>query len=331
MVVRSIRNQYLGINAHLHSLWQGQGGWSRFHSNHISDIMRLMRPPLMVMGYIADSEPSIQIRRVDDQGVDAEPESDISIYDLDSERAAAPRAPLATSGMAELTLPLREAVYGQPQSSKTYTAIKIYEVIESRIDPGKLVAWVELLSPSNKPGGRDARAYSDKRDKLLQAGIVVVELDYLHESSPTLYHVPDYRTRANRPGDPGAHAYRITIIEPRPDLENGSAHVKEFGVDVSIPVVSIPLNRDDVLEFDFGAPYRKTFEETLYGLERVDYAQLPLNLDRYLPDDQARIARRMLATCAAASRGDDLEVGPFAVDETITLEDALSQIENIRS
>jgi hypothetical protein len=95
--------------------------------------------------------------------------------------------------------------------------------------------------------------------------------------------------------------------------------------------VSIPLNRDDVLEFDFGAPYRKTFEETLYGLERVDYAQLPLNLDRYLPDDQARIARRMLATCAAASRGDDLEAGPFAVDETITLEDALSQIENIRS
>jgi hypothetical protein len=58
----------------------------------------------------------------------------------------------------------------------------------------------------------------------------------------------------------------------------------------------------------------------------VDYVQLPLNFDRYLPDDQARIARRMLATCAAASRGDDLEVGPFAVDETITLDEVQERL-----
>jgi len=29
--VRSIKNQYIGINAHLHSLWQSEGGWDEFH------------------------------------------------------------------------------------------------------------------------------------------------------------------------------------------------------------------------------------------------------------------------------------------------------------
>lgn len=33
--VRSIKNQYLGINAHLHSLWQAEGDWDEFHASHI--------------------------------------------------------------------------------------------------------------------------------------------------------------------------------------------------------------------------------------------------------------------------------------------------------
>lgn len=71
--VRSIRNQYLGINAHLHSFWQGVGGWSRFHTNHISDLLRMLRPLLLPLGYDADIEPSLQIRRVDDGGPDLRP------------------------------------------------------------------------------------------------------------------------------------------------------------------------------------------------------------------------------------------------------------------
>ena len=40
--VNSKRNQYRGINAHLHSFWQAKGGWDSFHSNHMTDLMREM-------------------------------------------------------------------------------------------------------------------------------------------------------------------------------------------------------------------------------------------------------------------------------------------------
>ena len=58
--VRSIKNQYLGVNAHLQSYWQSQGGWAEFHGNHIADLMRLLRAKLLPMGYTANYETSIQ-------------------------------------------------------------------------------------------------------------------------------------------------------------------------------------------------------------------------------------------------------------------------------
>jgi hypothetical protein len=68
------KNQYRGVNAHLYSLWQRLGGWSRFHTNHITDLMRVMRPLLLPVGYDAEVEPSQY------------PESDVTIYDLSPSR-----------------------------------------------------------------------------------------------------------------------------------------------------------------------------------------------------------------------------------------------------
>ena len=62
--VRFIKNQYHGVNAHLHSHWQNDGGWDGFHTNHIADLMRLMRIQLMPLGYVAEIEQSLQIRHV---------------------------------------------------------------------------------------------------------------------------------------------------------------------------------------------------------------------------------------------------------------------------
>lgn len=77
--IRSIRNQYRGINAHLHSYWQAMGGWSSFHGNHIADLLRALRAALRPMGYTADLESSLQVRRLD-QPID-EPESAVTIFD----------------------------------------------------------------------------------------------------------------------------------------------------------------------------------------------------------------------------------------------------------
>lgn len=160
--LHAIRNQYPGINAHLHSYWQGRCGWSRFHTNHIADLLRALRPALLPRGYDADIEPSLQIRRLDDAEPPRFPESDLTIDDRDHECAARPGGQSSAS-VAELVTPLAEGLFGAPLSANDYGALKIYETVPGRLDRGEPIARIELLSPSNKPGGRDAREYFDKR------------------------------------------------------------------------------------------------------------------------------------------------------------------------
>jgi hypothetical protein len=69
--------------------------------------------------------------------------------------------------------------------------------------------------------------------------------------------------------------------------------------------------------------YQRTPAELLYGLV-VDYGQLPLNLDRYRRDDQARILARMLAVLKAARDGVDLEKAAPLPVEPVELDDALA-------
>ena len=48
--ISPIKNQYLGINAHLHSWLQGEKIGNRFHSVHISDLMKVMQPAAGLVG-----------------------------------------------------------------------------------------------------------------------------------------------------------------------------------------------------------------------------------------------------------------------------------------
>lgn len=93
--IRAIKNQYLGINAHLHSYWQKEDGWNRFYGNHIADLMRLLSAELLPMGYVAELEPSIQVRYLDTP--DSEPESDVTIYDRDPVRPLEASTPISST------------------------------------------------------------------------------------------------------------------------------------------------------------------------------------------------------------------------------------------
>jgi hypothetical protein len=224
----------------------------------------------------------------------------------------------------QLVLPIPQLLGLNEPTEKQYDAIGIFRYdLPNRGTP---VAWIELLSPSNKPGGQDAERYHDKRLKPLQSGIVFVEVDYLYESLPTLENVPIYRTRGqSQPSQMGSHPYRIAVTDPRPVFIEGKGHITEFDVDDAIPTVEIPLNDCDIFRFDFGAAYAKTFEEALYG-DDLDYTQFPRNLDRYSPADQTRIAMRMLAVLEAAHDGADLETGPFSI-RTLSLEEAMAELQ----
>ncbi len=322
--IHTTKNQYRGINAHLHSFWQAAQKWNRFHHPHVDDLFRLMKALLLPIGYTVNIEESMQIRR--EEALPAlRPKPDITVRDASARHpaGAATRggeaAPLIEGGIALESL-LEPAL----EADSTYAALAVSTLAE---DPrlSETVAWVELLSPSNKGDTRDAYAYLAKRHIALEHGIVFVELDYLHETPPTFERLPDY-TR----GDPDAHPYRISVIDPRPDYQDGTAWLHTWDVDMPLPVVKIPLNGHDVLTFDFDAAYQRTFEGALYGFDReLNYAELPQHFARYSEADRSRIANRMLTVLRAAENGADLEAAPLPVT-TLPLDEALHALDALR-
>jgi hypothetical protein len=208
----------------------------------------------------------------------------------------------------------------EAETENPYGSIAIYRQGDNQREP---IVWVELLSPANKSNGFDREEYMSNRYLTLQEGIVLVELDFLHESHPLFASIPDYSSHADQ-----SHPYRIVLLDPRDDFQHDRSVCAEFDVDEPLPTIVIPLDGPDVLEFDFNAAYQRTYTGTLYGPEFVDYSQLPLNFDRYSPADQTRIACRMLSVLEAAHAGTDLETGPFLVKD-IPLDAALEQITSL--
>jgi hypothetical protein len=218
--VQSLKNQYRGVNAHLHSFWQAEGGWHNFHNRHIGDLAGMLRLQLLPMGYTAEMEAALQIRRLGD--TPQSPRSDILIADP----LGRPSPYSGTQPATELTV--LELVEADEDVEKPYRAIAIYERSRQNGEP---VVWIELLLPSNKGSGQDALTYRAKRRVLLEQGLVFVEIDYLHETPHT------FTPRA------GTYPYHITVLDPRPDLQHGPAHPAGFDVDEPIPQVTIPLGR----------------------------------------------------------------------------------------
>jgi hypothetical protein len=315
--IRALKNQYLGINAHLHSLLQNKGEWEQFHSLYIGDLAKIMQVRCQPIGYKAKLEKSLQIRRTDDSI--ASPKPDVSIYDLDPIRVQQPHIPLTSRGTQEAVLEIPKLLSLSEEEIATFKAVALYQ--KTTPQTNEPIVWIELLSPSNKPRGQHFQAYRDKRDTMLEQGLVFVEIDYLHQSPPAYQggEIADYTRHMA-----GAYPYRIVIIDPRPDIDDGKAYLRQFGVDDLIPTMTIPLSGYDKLEFDFSIPYRKTFEEMLYG-DELDYSQLPLKFDSYSEFDQQRIASRMLWIKRAHTANLSLENEPQPV-ELLPLEEVLSQL-----
>ena len=88
MAIQSVKNQYRGINDHLNSKLQSAGGWDSFHTSHISDLTKAMKAGLRPLGYTADIEQSLQIRRYGEPPLLSK--IPIPIYDLLSGRQGTP-------------------------------------------------------------------------------------------------------------------------------------------------------------------------------------------------------------------------------------------------
>jgi Protein of unknown function (DUF4058) len=288
-MIQSTKNQFKGVNPHLNSKLQDRtGSFPDFHTMYIATLKQFITLQLRAMGYTALVEKSLQIRRLGEEHTALSPRADVLVFDPEVRRypSTQPVMPMgeAAVGTMEVILSLPSILVNE--DIDYYHAIKVYMLNADRQEYGDPVAWIELLSPSNKRG-HDLSIYQEKRENILLAGIVYVEIDYLHETPPTFKGVASYPDQK-----PNAYPFRITVIDPRPKLDEGKAHSWQFGVNMPIPTLAIRLNASDVININFDGVYQKTFEDNVYG-DVVDYSQPPVNFERYSPNDQQLIQQRL--------------------------------------
>lgn len=148
---------------------------------------------------------------------------------------------------------------------------------------GKVITRIEVLTPFNKPGGRFYAGYQDRRAEVLDAEIPLIEVDYLHESSPVIPGLPVY------PHESGSYPYTISLNNPK----NGQMSVYGIGVHQPLPVIPIPLVENQTLLFDFDPVYQHTFKARRLHLVIKNYDSDPLRFETYSLEDQIRISQRV--------------------------------------
>lgn len=314
MAIQSLKNQYIGVNAHLHSRLQNMpAGWEIFHGNHVTHLGEAIYR-ILPRGYIVDTERSMQIREYHPTTGEPvivkkprRPQPDITISSTAPSLSSATSTSISAASVPTLLLPAIETVGVDEEIYLTAIAIRELETEGKEI--GEPVAWIELLSPTNKLG-IGAFQYIEKRFSTLQAGIIIVELDYLHQTPSPITKVPSYLD-----SERGAYPYTAIVTDPHPSLQEGETRVYGFGVEQELPTIIIPLLGNDKITLDLGQVYRHTYESTNSYSSRVDYEREPEHFDTYSPADQARIKQRMRTVQHYHQQGADLEKGPFPLLE----------------
>lgn len=283
MAIYSDKNLYPGINAHVNGYCQqNSSSWQVFHTDHIGDISKSI-DALLPAGYLALSEQSLQITGLaPDTGSPTRSSTrpDVTIMREPGESSGGIAATSeATAIVTTYTLDeiLRDPAEDNPGS------VVIYQAGEGS-PLGRPVTRLELLSPSNKSGGRHHQQYEARRRQTLEKGLRLVEIDYLHQSPPIAPPIPDYSA-----GDPEAYPYTILVSDPRPTMAQGAAQLYAWGVLEPLPKIVIPLAGADFVVVDFNAIYHATLQDHRFYRVISDYSVDPPGMERFREDDRAQL------------------------------------------
>lgn len=279
-----VANPYPGINAHVNSMLQTSGTpeqpamWHSFHNSHIGHITDALNSRIRPR-YIAFNDQSLQTRGYDSGGeVEIfQPIPEVTVFQRSSGGQTLP--------VAELTPTWRAALADVMEPIPQPRAVVIYELL-SQAKLGRVIARIELLSPSNKPNGTHYRAYRAKREFALETGIPLIEIDYLHESPTFFRQLPAY------PREKLAYPFHVLISDPRPAW--GSGEIQAFSWRLNNPVAPfpLPLDKDERTNVDLNTIYQHTLNAGPW-LDLIDYAQPPERFETYSADDQAFIREIM--------------------------------------
>lgn len=283
-----VQNLYPGINPHLNSALQGEGGgWESFHAKHVADLAEHL-DAILPVGYYAILEKSMQIGTFDRDTTEplapsARTIPDVSVYREYAASGAATSTPPIQSPTLVFPLPITS-----PDEPEDITAVAIYEIVEGRV-PGRPVTRIELLSPANKPGHTHYASYIQKRRETLESGLCLVEIDYLHETRPILDVIPSYKHRQTN-----ASPYYILVSDPRPTFAEGNTAYFAFGLQDALPIFALPLVGQETTSVDLGAVYTHTFVASRFVQAMTHYDQEPERFHLYSSEDQTFIRQRMV-------------------------------------
>lgn len=195
---------------------------------------------------------------------DTTPEAEVGILYPDVEvlqvrQSSEPKLPGAAYGL--------KAGEGALATTPAPLTLPVLQPVEVRIptveirDTAKnvLVTCIEILSPVNKrePG---LTPYRQKRQRLYQAGVHVIELDLLRRGTRPLNH-------PRLPNVP----YLVTLTR----AQSGVVNVWTMQLQDTLPIIPVPLRTPDPdIPLDLPLALNDIYDEAAYDLS-IDYRQAP--------------------------------------------------------
>ena len=191
--------------------------WPEVHNKLISEIHYLLREALPPQYTVAMEERVIVEESFGDVARQRYAVPDVNIAG-DALPLTDDAVPATDTGSVSVLLP------------ETYPAREWYIEIrtQSRLPS---VAILEVLSHSNKRAGRGRRDYIEKRQRILDSGTHLVEIDLLRANNPMAIA-----------GYDGDAPYRILVSDSR---ERPHATLYPFGMQSEIPSFAVPLLGQD--------------------------------------------------------------------------------------
>jgi hypothetical protein len=179
-------------------------------------------------------------------------------------------APVMTAALLTES-PYLEVVIRDDPLEENYLVVRL-------VPSGEIVTVIELVSHTNKRGGRDREKYLAKREELFDASVSIVEIDLLRAGAPMPY------TEVAAQAD-----YRILI---RHRTRPSRLKIYPFQVRQPIPIFPLPLLPDDQEPLvNLNELLAGVYERAGYDLI-INYAQAPIPP---LREEDARWANELLA------------------------------------
>ncbi len=236
--------------------------WADFHANVITAIRDQLNPRLPKR-YIASTE--LYVWRFDNSE-----EERLLLGGPDVHVADVKPAPTGDS-VATAVAPITTVLPGVVRKQRY---VKIIDPEERRV-----VAVIEILSPSNKTKGEDGQSYRLKREEYMASGISLVEIDLLRSG---------LRPSLGNPAPPVTDYYMLV----HRGWEKDRLGIWPVSIREALPAVPIPLDPDvPELMLDVRACIDHVYDFGRYG-EQLNYTKPP---KPPLREPDATWARELLA------------------------------------